>query len=68
MQQRGFKVLPRRWVVERTFSRLGQNRQDEQGLRTSARARRLRLRGDDTLDGKEVGPCVGVFRQSLETV
>ena len=23
---RGFKVLPRRWVVERTFSWLGQNR------------------------------------------
>ena len=23
---RGFKVLPRRWVVERTFSCLGQNR------------------------------------------
>ena len=23
---RGFQVLPRRWVVERTFSRLDQNR------------------------------------------
>ncbi len=23
---RGFRVLPRRWVVERTFSWLGQNR------------------------------------------
>ena len=26
LQQRGFEVLPRRWVVERTFSWLGQNR------------------------------------------
>ena len=26
MPPRGFKVSPRRWVVERTFSRLGQNR------------------------------------------
>jgi putative transposase len=26
MSPRGFKVLPRRWVVERTFSWLGQNR------------------------------------------
>ncbi len=26
MPQRGFTVLPRRWVVERTFSWLGQNR------------------------------------------
>jgi transposase len=26
MPPKGFKVLPRRWVVERTFSWLGQNR------------------------------------------
>ena len=26
MPPRGFKVLPRRWVVERTFAWLGQNR------------------------------------------
>jgi transposase len=26
MPPRGFQVLPRRWVVERTFSWLGQNR------------------------------------------
>jgi transposase len=26
MPQRGFRVLPRRWVVERTFSWLSQNR------------------------------------------
>ena len=26
MPPRGFRVLPRRWVVERTFSWLGQNR------------------------------------------
>jgi transposase len=26
MPERGFKILPRRWVVERTFSWLSQNR------------------------------------------
>lgn len=26
MPSRGFRVLPRRWVVERTFSWLGQNK------------------------------------------
>jgi len=29
---RGFKVLPRRWVVERTFGWLGRQRRIEQGL------------------------------------
>ena len=35
MPPRGFRVLPRRWVVERTFSWLGQNRrmsEDYEGL------------------------------------
>jgi DDE family transposase len=38
---RGFKVLPRRWVVERTFSWLGQNRRmnnDYERLPESAEA------------------------------
>jgi putative transposase len=41
MPRRGFKVLPRRWVVERTFSWLGQNRRmskDYERLCASAEA------------------------------
>jgi transposase len=48
MPPRGFGVLPRRWVVERTFSWLGQNRRmskDYERLCESAEAssRRPRL-------------------------
>ena len=35
----GFVVLPRRWVVERTFSWLSQNRRMKQGLRAADRHR-----------------------------
>ena len=43
--------------------------EDGQRLREAVRNRRsLRLRGDDAADGKTFGPCVGVSRQSLETV
>jgi transposase len=41
MPQRGFKVLPRRWVVERTFSWISQNRRmshDYERLCASAEA------------------------------
>jgi transposase len=41
MPPRGFRVLPRRWVVERTFSWLGQNRRmskDYEKLCASAEA------------------------------
>jgi putative transposase len=41
MPPRGFRVLPRRWVVERTFSWLGQNRRmskDYENLPESAEA------------------------------
>ncbi len=68
MPPRGFKVLPRRWVVERTPSR-GDLSQPEDGqrLREAMRHRGgLRLRGDDAAHGEAVGPCVGVSRQSLE--
>ena len=34
---KGFVVLPRRWVVERTFSWFGRNRRLEQGLREPRR-------------------------------
>jgi transposase len=32
MPEQGFVVLPRRWVVERTFSWLGQNRRMSKGI------------------------------------
>ena len=40
MPPKGFKVLPRRWVVERTFSWLGQNRR--MSLGTTSVCRRAR--------------------------
>jgi hypothetical protein len=58
---RGFKVLPRRWVVERTFSWLGQT--DEQGLRASAgKLKGICLCGDDAPYAKEVSPCLRIFQ------
>ena len=39
MPPRGFVVLPRRWVVERTFSWLSQNRRMSKGLRAALRNR-----------------------------
>src|SRR5215218_10934900 len=43
--------------------------EDEQGLREAVRNRgSVRLRCDDQADGKAIGPCVGVSRQSLEGV
>ena len=66
MPPTGFRVLPRRWVVERTFAWISHNRLNGQGLRKVVRQRGgLCLRGDDAADGEAVGPCVGVSRQSL---
>jgi hypothetical protein len=42
---------------------------DGQRLREAMCERRgLRLRGDDAADGEEVGPCVGISRQSLHAL
>jgi transposase len=39
----------------------------EQGLREVVRNERsFRLRGDDTSDGKAIGPCIGFFKQFLK--
>ena len=62
--QRRFGDLPRRWVVERTFSWLGQNRRYVQGLRTVSRDERgIRLRGYDALDGEAFGSLMRLLRQ-----
>jgi transposase len=65
MPPRGYVALPRRWVVERTFS-LGWARteEDEQRLRAALRKRRgVCLRCNDTADGEEVGMCLRFSKQ-----
>ena len=70
MPPKGFHVLPRRWVVERTFAHLRVDRpqpEDVQRLREAMRHRGgLRLCSHDAADGEAFSPCVGVSRQSLE--
>jgi hypothetical protein len=62
----GFKVLARRWVVERSIAWICHNRRVEQGLREGFRKwRDFYLRGDEPPDGEAVGPFMRLFRQSL---
>ena len=69
MPPRGFRVLPRRWVVERTFAWISHNRRMAKDYERGCAPRRgFRLRRDDEAYGEEVGPRVGLSRQSLETV
>ncbi len=70
LPRRGFEVLPRRrWVVERTFAWICHNRRMSKDYeRLCATGGPFRLRCDDAPDGEAVGLCVGVPRQSLETV
>jgi transposase len=68
MPPRGFRVLPRRWVVERTFSWLSEQ-EDEQGLREALRqCRSVRLRSHDSADGEAPGPCLRISRQFLQAL
>ena len=65
---RRFGDLPRRWVVERTFSWLSKQT-GEQGLRTVSRDKRgICLGGYDARDGETFGSLMRLFRQSQETV
>ena len=65
--QRFLKVLPRRWVVERTFSWLGQNRRMSKDYeRLAGELGGLRLRSDEPPYGEEAGPCLRIIRQFLE--
>jgi hypothetical protein len=67
MPARGFTVLSRRWVVERTFAWVSHNRRMTKDYeRLSATGEAFCLRGDDASYGEEVGRCVGLSRQSLE--
>jgi transposase len=70
MPPRGFRVLPRRWVVERTFSRgsatTGGWPRTTRGVGRHRRG--VCLRGDDAANGEALGPCVGLSRQSLHAL
>lgn len=53
---RGFQVLPRRWVVERTFAWLGLSRRFSKDYeRLPETAETMSLRGDEPADAEEVG-------------
>ena len=69
MPPKGFQVLLRGWVVERTFSWDRPKQKDEQRLRETHRDERgVHLRGDEPPDGETVGPHVRLFGQSLRDV
>jgi len=58
----GFRVLPSRWVVERTFSWVDQNRRmskDYERLPETG----VRLRDDESPDGGTLGPLARLFRR-----
>ena len=55
----GFHVLPRRWVVERTFAWIGRYRRFSKDLRAALRIRRIAdLHRDDTPHAGEVGGII----------
>jgi hypothetical protein len=58
----GFEILlPRRWVVERTFSWVEKSK-NEQGLREAHRhGRGVNLGGDEPPDDEAVGPLMRLF-------
>ena len=56
---KGFKVLPRRWIVERTFGRLVRNRRLGKDCENGANGRSARVHSNDpistTVVNKETG-------------
>jgi len=71
MPPRGYVTLPRRWVVERTFS-LGFLRTGgwAYGLREAVRQRRSvrRVRSHDSSDGEEAGTWLRISKQFLRAL
>ncbi len=68
MPPRGYVALPRRRVVERTFSWISEQT-DEQGLREAVHQRRsVHLRDHDSADGEAVGSWLRISRQSLQAL
>ena len=69
MPPRGYVALPRRWVVERTFSWLSQNRRMSKDYeRLCASAEALILRGHDPFDGEAVSTCLRISKQFLHSL
>jgi putative transposase len=61
-------VLPRRWVVEHTFSWLSQNRRmskDYERLCATSEAFVYAAMTRLMVRGKAIGPCIGFFKQFL---
>src|SRR5580700_750743 len=65
-RRQGFKVLPRRWVVERTFGWLSFHRRFSKGLRVSNRHERdARTHCDDRAHFASVGSMKAAFKHAL---
>jgi transposase len=59
---KGFVVLPRRWVVERSFACIWPQPKDEQGLREAMCERRsIRVRCHESPHVEAVGSCLRAF-------
>ena len=64
---KGFLVLPRRWVVERTIAWIDQQQEDEQRLREAVCERRsVRVRCHDSPHDEAARPCLRTFHTASE--
>jgi transposase len=62
LPRRGFEVLPRRWMVERTFSWLSQNRRMSKDYeRLCSTSEVFRICSDDSTYGEAVSLRLGLF-------
>jgi putative transposase len=69
MPPRGFRVLPRRWVVERTFAWISHNRRMAKDYeRLCATGEAFVYVAIDAAYGEAVGSCLEISKQSLEEV
>jgi putative transposase len=69
MLPKGFRVLPRRWVVERTFAWISHNRRMAKDYeRLCATGEAFIYVAMSRLMVRRLARCIGVSRQSLEGV
>ena len=67
MPPKGFVVLPRRWVVERTIAWIDQQQEDEQGLREVVCERRgVGICCHDSPHDEAARPCLRTFHTASE--
>jgi hypothetical protein len=64
MPPRGFVALPRRWVVERTFAWLDQNRRMSKDYERLCATSEAFIYAAITLDGEAISSCLGISKQS----